>query len=717
MKEMIELSFLKAMSSPESVVIYGASNDPDKIGGRPISYMKKFGYSGTLIPVNPRRSEVQGLPAFGSLKESGQSAEAAIVAVGGRDAVEAVAEAAECGVRVCVVVSSGFGEGGDEEGVAMRSEMLASAESTGMRIVGPNSQGIACFESGAVLSFSTLFSEVAPMDGPVGIVSQSGAMASVPYAMLREKGIGVRYVYATGNDADLSVADMAESVLMDSNISVLVMYVESLEDADGLRRVGELSRERAVPVLLLYGGTSPTGQRAAASHTGALATEQSSVRAFFRRIGIWLAESIEEVVDTVPIWLSECRPVGPRVAGISSSGASCVLISDGAYASNLETPDFSQSTVAGLKKRLPGFASASNPADVTAALLTDDNLLGDCVGMVLDDGDHDVLVVALPVTGAGYAVETFAESIGEAAKERAIPVIGIVPNRRTARIFQDNGILIFEDTLRAMRAIANVVQHPMNDQSLGRYYSREGGSKRYGAEPIAASPVLLDEHRATLELSTAGVRFAKRLYIGPGEPAPCSQDLASLISSNLIVKAVTTSTAHKSEFGLVMRCDAEESSVARAIAELECRCAANDLKFNGALVCQLEEGDAEFLVGARYDELLGGVAVVGFGGKYAELDPDSVVLVEPFTEEYVRSQIGTLRGKRIFEGFRDIGPISREALAESVVSIGRYVSSQGGAIIDAEVNPVICAGAEVVGVDAVIHRRGEIGGTSVRSVA
>ena len=171
---------LAAALDPRSIVVIGASENPDKIGGRPLAYLAKFGFRGKVYAVNPKRTETQGFPTFPSVDALPEVPDAAIVAVPGNAAIDAVEQLARIGVKLCVVMSSGFAETGTAEGIAGEARMRDAARAAGMRIVGPNSQGLANFGTGAVLSFSSMYIEVPPMDGPVGIVSQSGAMSVVP---------------------------------------------------------------------------------------------------------------------------------------------------------------------------------------------------------------------------------------------------------------------------------------------------------------------------------------------------------------------------------------------------------------------------------------------------------------------------------------------------------------------------------------------------------
>jgi acyl-CoA synthetase (NDP forming) len=205
-------SNLKSALNPRSIAIVGASENPNKIGGRPLVYLSRFGYGGQVYPINPKRSETRGYRTYPSLAALPESPELAIVAVPGDAAVMAIDDCAEHGVKVAVLMSSGFGESDPLGCKEKERHMVARARAKGMRIVGPNSQGLANFGTGAIASFSTMFIEAEPTDGPVAVLSPSGAMSVVPYGMLRQRGIGVRHSHATGNDCDVTVSELASAV-------------------------------------------------------------------------------------------------------------------------------------------------------------------------------------------------------------------------------------------------------------------------------------------------------------------------------------------------------------------------------------------------------------------------------------------------------------------------------------------------------------------------
>ena len=276
---MINFDF-QSLLAPASIAIVGASDNPNKIGGRPINFMQRFGYRGKLFPVNPARSEVQGLRSYPELAALPKAPDCVLLAVGGDAALQAVRDAAQIGAKSIVVSASGFGEA-SAAGRAMQDEMVRVAHQSGMRMIGPNSQGLANFATGAVTSFSTLFLERPPADGPIAIVSQSGALSVVPYALLRDRGIGVRHVHATGNEADISVAELAEAVIRDDGVKLLLLYLENFNHPQALARTAEIARRRDVPIIALKAGRTQSGARMASSHTGAMATEDSMVDAFF----------------------------------------------------------------------------------------------------------------------------------------------------------------------------------------------------------------------------------------------------------------------------------------------------------------------------------------------------------------------------------------------------------------------------------------------------
>ena len=369
--------------------------------------MKRYGYRGAIYPINPARAEVQGLKAYPDVASLPQAPELAIVAVSGEEAVGAVAACAARGVKVCVVMSSGFGEIG-AAGRALQERMLAAARAAGMRLVGPNCQGLANFATGAVANFSTVFNEMEGRDGPVAIVSQSGACSQAIYALARERGLDVRHVHATGNEADVTVADLAAEIVAEDGVRLLLLYMEAIADPERLAAAAEAARARDLPIVAVKAGRTESGRRAASSHTGALASEDRVVDAFFERHAIWRVDDPYALVAAGQLYLEGWRPRGKRFVALSNSGASCVMAADAADELGLPLAEFPPAAREKLAAVLPGFATASNPLDVTGALLGNALLFANALPVLAAEVESDLMLVALPVAGAGYDVAGFA---------------------------------------------------------------------------------------------------------------------------------------------------------------------------------------------------------------------------------------------------------------------------------------------------------------------
>src|SRR3982074_2804544 len=372
------MSRLEAALDPKSVAIIGASENPNKVGGRPAHYLDKFGFKGKIFPINPSRAEVQGFTCYKSLADLPEAPEMVIVAVAGDNAIGAVEDCAARGVKVAGVMASGFGEVDAVAGKAKERRMVETAQKTGMRIVGPNSQGLANFGTGAIASFSTMFMDMERSEGHVAMLSQSCSFSSVPVGFLRQRVIGVRHTHATGNDADISVGELAVAVAEDPEVKLLLLlYLESIPEKKYLEELAAVALDRDLPIIALKSGRSEAGRQAAQSHTGALANEDRVVDAFFEHHGIWRAPDMRGLVEATELYLKGWKPKGRRLVAISNSGAVRVLTADAATAVGMPMAKLAPETDKKLKGILPSFATTTHPIDLTAALLSNSRLFGD----------------------------------------------------------------------------------------------------------------------------------------------------------------------------------------------------------------------------------------------------------------------------------------------------------------------------------------------------
>jgi len=687
---------LLELLDPRSIAVVGASDNPDKAGGRPVHFLKRFGFAGRIYPINPQRRAVQGLPSFASLAALPEVPDLAVIAVGGRDVPPAVAACAERGVRCAVVLSSGFGETG-AAGRAVEERMVANARAHGMRLAGPNSQGLANFATGAVANFSTMFVEVPPQDGPVAIVSQSGSASVVPYARLREQGIGVRYVLATGNDADLTVAELAEAVVADPAIRLVLLYFETVKDPATLARAAAAARARRVPIVALKAGASARGARVAESHTGALVSEDRVVDAFFRRHGIWRAADIAAWSNAAALYLAGADPGAGRLAILSNSGAICVLGADLAERLQLPLADLAPATSARLAELLPGFANPRNPVDMTGALLGNSPVFGRVLDAVAADPEVDVVLVSLPVAGAGYDLESFARDSARVARTNRPMVVASATQPAVRAPFRAAGLPCFEHDVDAIGAVAQVARH----LALVRAPSPAPLPPLEVALPPGEGR-FLSEAASLAALAPAGLPIAPHRVCRSADEA-----LAAFraLGGPVAVKACSERLPHKSEHGLVHLDVATENGLREAYAA--CLAGMRRLGVAGdVIVARMVRGRRELALGARVDALFGPVVMVGDGGRYVEAMPDFATLIPPFGAD---EAIAALRGLRIaplFAGVRGEPPLDAAAVATAAVALARFIVAAQAQVAAVDLNPLVVGETGAWVVDALVERRG-----------
>jgi len=684
---------LKAALAPRSIAIVGASDNPHKVGGRPILYMKRYGFRGAIYPINPGRPEVQGLKAFKGIADVPEAPDLAVIAVAGDEAVRAVDECAAKGVQVAVVMTSGFGELG-ESGKAAQQRMAAAAKAAGMRLVGPNCQGLANFATGAVANFSTVFHEMEARDGPVAIVSQSGACSQAIYVLARQRGLDVRHVHATGNEADVTVADLAEEIVQEEGVRLVLLYMEAIQKPDVLARAAEIARKRDVPIVAVKAGRTESGVRAASSHTGALASEDRVIDAFFAKHAIWRAADPQALVSAGQLYLHGGRPVGRRFVAVSNSGASCVMAADAAEEMRLELPQFGEATREKLRQALPAFATPSNPLDVTGALLTDSKLIGAALGVLGEDDACDLLMLAIPIAGAGYDVPRFARDAAQFHARHGKAIALAAPQAEVRAEFEKLGVPTFAREREAMLALRQLADHA----ALMRRAPPPRREMSVPPLPAGSTPYL-DEAQSLALLAQAGMTVVPhRLCRSEDEARAAFRALGPTV----VVKGCSASIPHKTEQGLVRVGVTREDDAARLYAEFKSRLPEGD----GVLVARQSSGRRELALGARLDPLFGPVVMVGDGGIYLEALKDFRLLLPPFSAQDVLDALASLRIAPLLSGVRGEPALDVGAFALMAVHLGDAMLGFGGHVASIDLNPVMLfeQGKGALAVDALVER-------------
>jgi acyl-CoA synthetase (NDP forming) len=694
------MSRLKAALDPRSVAIIGASENSNKIGGRPVHYLDKFGFKGKIFPINPSRTEVQSHKCYKSLSDLPEAPDMAIVAVAGDNAIGAVEDCAAHGVKVAVVMASGFGEVDALAGKAKERRMVEVAHKAGMRIVGPNSQGLANFGTGAIASFSTMFMDMDRAEGHVAMLSQSGALSTVPVGFLRQRGIGVRHTHATGNDADISVGELAVAVAEDPEVKLLLLYLESIPDTKYLEELARVALDRDLPIIALKSGRSEAGRQAAQSHTGALANEDRVVDAFFEHHGIWRAPDMRGLVEATELYLKGWKPNGRRLVAISNSGAVCVLTADAATAVGMPMAKLAPETDKKLKGILPSFATTTNPIDLTAALLSNSRLFGDILPVIAEDPAADAFLIGVPVAGPGYDVEAFARDAAAFGKQTGKPLVVAATQRSVADQFAAEGSSVFPTETEAVIALHQFLAHR---ELMARTLARKARRKASPTPISSPATTMLNEADSLALLAARGIPVVPhRLCRSRAEAVAAFE----AIGGPVVVKGCSADIAHKSELGLVKLGVKTREETGEVWGQMEGIIRKHGARFDGVIVAAMAGGRREIMIGAHRDPVFGPVIAVGDGGKYVEIFRDTALLLPPFSKDDAIGALNTLRIAPLFTGVRGEPPMDVDALCDAVVKIGELMLDSAVKVMSLDLNPVLLdsAGEGCVVVDAVVFR-------------
>ena len=687
---------LSAFLSPRSIAVVGASDDTTKTGGRALDYLSRFEFDGAVYPINPNRDSVQGLRAYKSARHLPEAPDLVIIAVPGEAAVDAVADSAERGIAAAIVTASGFAETG-AQGRTLEQRLLCAVGDSGLRIVGPNSQGTANFSNGVVASFSSLYLSSPPADGPVAVISQSGSMSVVPYCQLRDLGIGVRYSIATGNEVDLGVGDFAEAVLADEAVELVLLYIESIRDVSALRRAAETAKQRGVPVVALKAGRSRAGHNAALSHTGALANEDRLVSAFFEQCAFWRARDADELVSAAQLYLHGRRPSGRRLSILTDSGASAVMMADEAEDLGLQLEELPQSTRTKLARLLPEFASTTNPVDMTSVLRPQPELFADVLREVGRANVTDLFMVGFPASGAGYDVPGLARMAAAFCSTSRCAMAVAVPQPAIAAHFRDVGLPTFFSEPEALRGLAQLAKHAeLLDHEAQR------------AEPISTGSLPAPPGRLCHEAES--LEFLRGCSLPSAQFELCQTAEAALtayrtLGPDVVLKACSRELPHKSEQQLVILGISDEASLRKEFEQLSARLRSLAVEVAGIIVAKAVQNPWEFFLGAKHDAVFGPALFVGEGGKFVESAAHIAALLAPVSAAQVRRALQSLPGWHAWQGERNSEAPNLDALCHLASQLSSLIAEHGRQIRSIDLNPVSVGATQddIVILDALIE--------------
>jgi acetyl coenzyme A synthetase (ADP forming)-like protein len=675
------VSNLDPILRPRSLAVIGVSSKTDSLSGRLFANLFNAGYTGPVYPVNPKAGSIRGLKCYPAVAAIPDAVDLAIVMVP-RDAVLATLD--EClaaGVRGVVVITAGFREGGPV-GAEVERQLLDRVRSAGVRMIGPNCMGL--INTAGDVRLDATFSPVPALPGSVAFASHSGALGVAVLETAHAAGLGFAQFVSLGNSSDLNACDVLEAWEHDDAVGSVMLYLEALEEP---RRFLEIARRITPrkPIVALKAGRSAAGQRAASSHTGALAAADTGVDAILKQAGVIRATTLEEMLDLARVFAACPLPRGRRVAILTNAGGPAIAASDALDGDGLQLAALSDATRGRLRAFLPAEASVGNPVDMLPSG-TSENFRQAVELLAHDEGVDAVLTIT--VTPPMFPPAEVARGIAAATEGAGVPVLSVfMTNPGFHREVRSIPTVppMFRYPEAAVRALAGMVRHAEHVKSLATALPGPARRSPIVERSVAGGGGFLAAEDAFALLAEAG------LPVAAPRAANVAGDLAAVARSigfPLVLKAFGPGLVHKSELGAVAVGLRDEGEVEAARAAMAARLAAAGVRPEGFLLQRMVAGGREVILGITRDPQAGALVMCGLGGVAVEALRDVAFRPAPLSADDAEAMLGELRGKALLGAFRGREPADRAALVGALVALGA-VAAAHPEIAECDVNPLI----------------------------
>ncbi len=703
---------LKTFFWPRGIAVVGASADLAKPGGKVVQLLQKYDYPGRILPINPGRREIQGLPAYPNLAEIGPEADLVIIAVEASRTLEIVRQCAALELKNIVVISAGFAETGGT-GETLQKELALLVEEHGLRVLGPNCIGFINSLQPAAALFSLTVESSTLRTGPAAFVAQSGGLGILAIYLADLERLGCSYMISTGNEVDLDFAEVIDFLVHEPRVKVIGGYLEGVKDGLKFRRACQAAAESGKPLLILKAGASREAAAAIRSHTGALAGSEAAYRACFHQEGVFAVETLTEMLSLFKVFAPGRLPRGNRAAVLSLSGGMGVLATDLCVRAGLQLAEFSPETRQELQQLMPAIATVGNPLDPTAAMTGGLPAVRQTIEILLADPGVDLFIftTALWRNYGADAGRLFAELFEGTEK----PFLVIWPgcSSEAKEIIQESGLPFFDELKEGVAAAATLWRYAeFQEKRLREKGERRSAAPALGeaADESAAARRLREQKGGFTEaeakqfLAEWGIAVPRGKVVSSPEQAVAA---AGEIGYPVVLKALSAELAHKTEVG-ALKLGLENALMLRqgwAQMELDLQARLPEAAISGYLVEEMLPIQLELIAGVEDDAVFGPLMLLGFGGIYVEIFRDMSLRLAPLAPAQVREMLAELKSAPLLSGFRGAAAVDISALVEAVSRFSRMAVAMRGSYREMEINPlVICPDGRAVAVDALILR-------------
>jgi acetyltransferase len=692
------MSALQALLDPKAIAVVGASPRPGP-GARVIANLRDAGFKGGIFAVNPRYPDVLGYPCVPSIADLPEEIDCLVVAVAAETACSVLEEGQARGIPAAVVLSAGFGEGGQTDARAQRVRAVADRR---MAICGPNCFGIINVRSGAAC-----FSGVAPKamtPGGVALISQSGSLGNFVFGpLVRDRKIGFSHFISCGNQIGTTIEDYVDHLVDDPDVTVIACIIEALKKPDLLLRAARRAHAQRKSMVFFHVGASAAGQAMTRSHTGALAGDTEILRAFLRRCGIVRAESYDQFVETIALFANAPfdPAIGEEVVLVSGSGGSAAVAVDCLDAAGAKLATLDAATGAKLRTILPEFASPTNPIDATGVVYDDPALLPALFEAILAQPGRPIIGATVNVAAVDR-LRRIAGAIADAARASGRTIIAYQSSPlgpmddEIVRTLHGAKVPLLLGIQNAMGAITQLKHR--------RDFAAQAASRADGAQAAAArgtaEPMPQDFLSAREALVTAGIPVAEAVLAASAADAVAAM---RRFGRPVALKVEADGLLHKSDLGCVKLNCATEDEVVAGYEAVTVNARAARVAPTGVLVQPMMAGVVECFAGIVDDPLYGPAIVFGLGGIFVELLRETVTEMASITMDDAMRMIRSVKGAQVLTGARGRAAGDVQALAQCLVNLSRFAAANAGRFRALDLNPIIVMPSGVVAVDIAIE--------------
>jgi len=685
--------------NPSSIAVVGASQNPGKIGYDVLNNILRYGFKGSVYPINPKAKEILGCKAFPDLVSVPSQIDLAIVALPSPGVMEVIEQCGKKKVDSVVIITAGFKEIGPEGG-RLEQALAARARELGLRVLGPNCLGIIDTTSALNASFAAGM----PLDGHIGFFSQSGAMCVAILDWALGENVGFSRFVSLGNKMDLSETQIMLSMEHDKNTRVILGYLESIEDGPlFMRAARQVSKKK--PIIIIKSGTTSAGAKAASSHTGALAGSEHAYNAAFKQSGIIRAESMQSLFGYAMAFASQPLPKGPSLGIITNSGGPGILAADACEKSSLHLSPIRKETADELRSFLPPTASVYNPVDIIgdAPVERYDRTLE---VILRDHAIHAVLILLAPT--AAQDTEAVARGIVRLARDSDKPIMtafmGGKKVKGARKILQDHAIPSYEYPEDAIAALdAMLCYRRAQEEPERRYQPFEADRERVRqifSSVIAQHRHDLIEKEAREVLKAYGFRLPENHIARTTKEAV---QAASKIGYPVVMKIASPDVLHKSDMGGVRVKLENDTMVEDAFFDITANIQLRqpDARILGVMVQEMIPQGKEVILGITRDIQFGPMIMFGLGGIYVEVLKDVAFRIAPLSVEEADAMIREIRAFPLLRGVRGEAPTDIKGIREALLRLSQ-LAMDFPEIIEGDINPLLVCpeGQGAVAVDA-----------------